>query len=308
MKTAYELLESQVSTPPEVISLFWKLIRTFRRVRGRVLDLGAGDGRFAWGGHFKSYDGIEIDKQASAAAKLPKNAKITNVCAFKMSQSGYDLCIGNPPYVRHHDIERPWRKRISRSLQRDLGIVFNGIGNLYLYFFGLALAKTADTGLVALLIPFEWVSRPSAKPLREFLQEKQWKVSVYRFEEPIFEGVLTTASIVLIDKADQSGDWSYYNVNSNFEIAPRRGVSGNGSSLLSYSGRDRVWARRGISPGGQKTFTLTEDQRLDAGLRKTDMIPCVTTLKHLPSSVKELTQAAPWSRVSIEAVLRARGA
>ncbi len=48
------------------------------------------------------------------------------------------------------------------------------------------------------------------------------------------------------------------------------------------------WARRGISPGSQKIFTLTEGERVHAGLRNSDVIPCVTTLRAIPRAVRNL--------------------
>lgn len=287
-KTAYELSESQVSTPPRVISLFWELVRQFRPYPARVLDLGAGDGRFAKDGQYLSYAGVEIDPRASRSAVLPSNAKLHTGCAFQTPGNRYDICLGNPPYVRHHDIERPWRKRIAGNIQNELGLALSGIGNLYLYFLCLGLMKTHAQGLVALIIPFEWVSRPSAKPIRQLITTMGWNVSIYRFEAAIFDDVLTTASITIIDKNNKNGAWNFLDISPDFKISVRSGISGNRHSLLPYSLRGRLWARRGISPGGQKTFTLTEEERIRAGLHKRDVLPCVTTLRNLPTTVREL--------------------
>jgi methylase of polypeptide subunit release factors len=200
-KTAYELRQSQVSTPPEVVALFWRVLRQYRADPGKVLDLGSGDGRFARGGYFERYDGIEIDPSASKGAVLPANAKIKTGCAFAVAKKGYDACIGNPPYVRHHDIEQPWKGKVADTIEQELGVTLSGIGNLYLYFLCLALLRTKKDGLVAFVMPFEWVSRPSAQSVRYLLESKGWKVGIYRFETSIFEDVLTTASITIIDKA-----------------------------------------------------------------------------------------------------------
>ena len=190
MKTAYELRESQVSTPPPVVSLFWKLVRRSRPQLGRVLDLGAGDARFSVGGHYEAYDGVEIDPAACAnAVGLPK-VKIYQTCAFRLDQTNYDACIGNPPYVRHHDVEVPWRERTAAKISRNLGFDLSAYSNLYLYFLCLALMKSREDGLVALVVPFEWVSRPSASSIRDYIKEKRWDVKVCRFKKSIFEGVL----------------------------------------------------------------------------------------------------------------------
>ena len=75
--------------------------------------MGAGDARFSSGGHFSHYHGVEIDEDVARSAVLPKNATLQSICAFLHSGANYDACIGNPPYVRHHDIESPWKEEIN---------------------------------------------------------------------------------------------------------------------------------------------------------------------------------------------------
>ncbi len=287
-KSSYELRRSQVSTPPKVISLFWRLVREFRPKPGQILDLGAGDGRFACGGNYSKYDGVEIDPQACRGIRLPQNARMHTTCAFRLKEYGYDACIGNPPYVRHHDIEDEWRQRATARIRRELGVQLSGKSNLYLYFLCLAMLKTQPDGLVALILPFEWVSRPSARPIRSHIEDNGWSVSVFRFKLGIFEDVLTTASITIIDKESRDRSWKYHDVLPGLTTRVRKGISGTKYTILPHSRRGSVWARRGISPGGQKTFTLTDEARREARLSRRDLVPCVTTLRHLPEEVKEL--------------------
>jgi Eco57I restriction-modification methylase len=291
-KTAYELSQSQVSTPAKVVSLFWRLTKNRRERLGKVLDLGAGDARFCRSGNFQKYVGVEIDRSKSQAAVLPDNAKLINNCAFKHRAKFYDGCIGNPPYVRHHDIESPWKETTVARLEDNLGIVLNKHCNLYLYFLCLGLIKTKAKGIVALLIPYEWVSRPSAASLREYIRKQKWDVTVYRFQQPIFKDVLTTASVSIVDKSSRRGRWRYFDITPDFRVKKRNGVSDSKGGVLKYSDRGDVWALRGLSPGSQKVFTLTEGERLHFGLSKRDVVPCVTTLKGVPASLKMLTKAS----------------
>lgn len=287
-KSAYELRRSQVKTPPAVIALLWQIVRKHRTALGRVLDLGAGDARFSVGGLYEEYEGVEIDPDASTEISLPSNGRITVGCAFKHLGSDYSACIGNPPYLRHHDLELPWKRAAAKRIENDLLISFDKHGNLYLYFLCLALTKSATDGLLALVIPYEWVSRPSAGAIRHYIRKRRWSVSVYRFQHAIFAKVLTTASITIIDKASRSGLWRFYDVQSDLTITERHGAAGGRHGLLPYSSRGEIWARRGLSPGSQEVFTLTEDERINAGLRREDVVPCVTTLRNVPETLKEL--------------------
>jgi hypothetical protein len=275
-----------------VISLFWRLARRYREHCGSVLDMGAGDCRFATGGGFDRYTGVEIDGKRVAAAKPPVNGRIIRECAFRHAQGGYDACVGNPPYARHHDIESGWKERTLGRLERELGVSLNRNTNLFIYFLCLGLLKTHDDGLLALVIPYEWVSRPSARAVREYIQANRWNVAVYRFQMAIFPEVLTTASVSIVDKARRDGSWKYYDITPSYRVISRQGAAGSEEGVLPYAARGKVWGLRGLSPGTQKIFTLTEGERIRTGLGQRDVVPCVTTLKDVPRSLRNLSKAA----------------
>ena len=291
-RTAYELSESQVTTPEPVVSLFWRLTKQYRDRFASVLDLGAGDCRFAKGGSFDRYVGVEIDRMRVASANPPANGKIIHSCVFRHHAADYDACIGNPPYARHHDIQKAWKERTVARLEGELDVPLNKHCNLYIYFFCLALLKSSEDGLVALVIPYEWVSRPSAKALREYIQKHKWNVAVYRFQMPIFEGVMTTASVSIVDKARAEGRWNYYDITPAYDVVKRHGITDSRQGVLDYEKRGKIWGLRGLSPGSQKIFTLTEGERIRTGLSKRDVVPCVTTLRAVPRDVRTLSQAA----------------
>jgi hypothetical protein len=290
-KTAYELARSQVSTPPGIVDLFWRITHRYRAHFSRVLDLGAGDGRFAVGGRYASYEGLEIDMTRQPMPGLPQRATIRYGCAFKDEGSNYAACIGNPPYVRHHHLEEKWRDGVARRLQDQANIRLNRKCNLYIYFLFLALLKSRDDGLVSIVVPYEWVSRPSAAPLREFIRSNRWHVDVYRFRDSVFGKVLTTASISVIDKRNRDGHWHYRDLGLDGKITDLGHMTGSSRQALPYEGRGRLWAMRGMSPGTQKVFSLTEGERLHAGLTLDDVLACATSLRNVPPHLSRLTHA-----------------
>ena len=143
-----------------------------------------------------------------------------------------------------------------------------------------------------MVIPYEWVSRPSSSPIREYIRAKKWNVAVYRFRERIFPGVLTTASITIIDKGSTDDKWSFFDLDREFNTVPRAGPAESKEGVINYEKRGSAWALRGLSPGTQKVFTLTEGERKHFGLKRTDVVPCVTTLRAVPPSLRTLTRAA----------------
>lgn len=281
-----------MATPPEIVDVFWRVTGRYRKRLATVLDLGAGDCRFAIGGPIAAYDGIEIDETKRPCTDVPGLATLHYGCAFEFPTAGYSACIGNPPYVRHHDLDETWRDRVAAELSNLTGQSINRKCNLYVYFLLLGILKARPDGLVSMLVPYEWVSRPSAKPLRDFIADNRWHVDTFRFTEPVFDGVLTTASITVIDKRNRDGKWAYRQVSKTGETSSLKSPTGSDKDVLKYEDRGGLWAMRGMSPGTQKVFTLTEGERIHAGLRHDDVLPCVTSLRAIPRDLSTLTPSA----------------
>ena len=291
VKNSYDLPRSLVDTPVDIVSVFWKIVQRYRQQIPNVLDLGAGDGRFAvGGGQYDEYVGVEIDTDRKPATGLPISAKISYECVFQHEKEGYAACVGNPPYARHHDIEPGWRDEIAKRISELTGYDVNQTCNLYVYFLFLALLKSCTDGLVAMIVPYEWVARPAALPLRNYINKHGWQVDTYRFSEPIFRSVETTASISIIDKKNPSGLWNFSSIDRGGDVTALPGITGSKDPLLDYSARGKIWSMRGMSPGTQTVFTLTESQRINAGLSTDDVYRCVTSLRDVPNDFSNLTQ------------------
>ncbi|HXL59597.1 MAG TPA: hypothetical protein VN959_02830 [Mycobacterium sp.] len=261
---------------------------------GKVVDFGGGDGRFALFGQFDEYVGYEIDPRLCSAAELPVNSRIANQCAFSAPLDNADLCIGNPPFVRNQDLPTGWRDRASKVIFKRLGVTVSGLANAWQYFFFLALATAKPDGVCALVVPYEWVSRPSSKAVRTYIERSGWDVAVYRLVDATFRSVLTTASITVIDKASKSGSWSYFEESSTGAYRPLSSPSGSADGVIPYMDRATAlkassFAKRGLSPGTQQVLTLTEGERVRQALRiGVDVVPCVTTLRDLPTGCTRL--------------------
>ena len=154
------------------------------------------------------------------------------------------------------------------------------------------LFRTKPDGMVAMIVPFEWVSRPSANSLREYIRENKWNVDVYRFADDIFPRVMTTASLTIIDKSKRKNKWRYYSINSSFKFKSIADPHTADNGVLEYKrGRADVYAKRGLSPGTQKVFLLTEGERIHFGLQPgEDVLPAVSTLRHVPTSLRALNR------------------
>lgn len=292
------LARCQVSTPDDLVIATWRHVLAARKSVAKVVDFGAGDGRFANHGEYGEYVGYEIDSRVCKDSTLPGNARLVNRCAFSDTIEDADVCIGNPPFVRNQDLPNGWRQRASKVLQDRLGVSISGLANAWQYFFFLALASAREDGLVALIIPYEWVSRPSSKAVRDYIRTQGWSVTVYRLVDARFNSVLTTASITIVDKSTHDGVWSYFAETASGAYLPMPTASGSAAGVIPYRSRSASpkslpHARRGLSPGTQKVLTLTEGERVRSGLRiGRDVVACVTSLRPVPPGVRSLDEEA----------------
>lgn len=287
----------QVDTPHDVVAAVWKHVEQRRKRIAKVIDFGAGDGRFATAGEYEQYVGYEIDPRRCLTSKLPARASLVNACAFSDTVADADICIGNPPFVRNQDLPQGWRRRAAAVVKKRTGVQISGLANAWQYFAFHALASTKSDGLIALVIPYEWVSRPSAKALREYIRSRGWDVSVYRLRDETFQRVLTTSSITIIDKTGRCGKWRFFIESDGSPYEPLDSESGGKFGLVHYSTRgevstQKIHVKRGLSPGTQQALTLTEGERIRAGLKASvDVVPCVTSLRALGSDAEVLTKA-----------------
>ena len=288
------LTRCQIDTPPDLIQLTWHHVKRLRPRLGKVIDFGAGDARFSKPGEYQEYLGYEIDEQRHISVDVPDNVRLINRCAFSDEIVDADLCIGNPPFVRNQDLPYGWRQHAAEVLFRRTGVSVSGIANAWQYFFLLGLTSIKSNGLCALIVPYEWVSRPSVRALRKYIEDNRWHVTVNRLSDRRFRKVLTTSSITIVDKAKKDGIWEYFQEAAPGEFTRLPSPTGAPSGILPYARRSQIpagspRAMRGLSPGTQKVLTLTEGERIRNGLHiDRDVVPCVTSLRNLPSDSADL--------------------
>ena len=279
------LATCQVSTPRPLVREVWRLVHERRRHIGSVLDLGAGDARFAEHGRFDTYVAVEIDPERRPSSRARPNVLYQTLCALDVDGQ-FDLCIGNPPYIRHQDLTAQWKARAAAKIGREFQIHPDGRSNAYLYFLWCALANTTSTGICALVVPSDWLTRPSATGFRAYLASKLWGVDVYRLGDDQFDDdVHTTACITIIDKsAPAPGTRLHVRAGRDrWKLATRRLTA---SGYLAYAKeRAELYACRGYSTGSQAAFILTDAQRRAARIDQKHCRPCVTSFRHLPTDV-----------------------
>jgi len=171
----------QTFTPPGVIdSMLGWAGRGVAPVR--VVDPGTGSARFltAAGRRWQAAElvGVETDPLAAmigratlAAAGMAERAAIllTDYRSLHLpSAGGRTLFIGNPPYVRHHQVPAAWKAWL-RCTARRLGLPASGLAGLHAHFFlaTALLAVPGDAG--ALVTAAEWLDVNYGRLVRALL-------------------------------------------------------------------------------------------------------------------------------------------
>ena len=170
-----------VYTPPQIVASMtaWAASQCDPL---RVVDPGAGSGRFllAAGARFPKAALIGIESDPLAALILRANlcaqgfadrAEVTVAdyrSATLLPVRGPSLFIGNPPYVRHHELGATWKTWFAKSARR-VGIKASKLAGLHIHFFfkTLELARHGDTGVF--ITSSEWLDVNYGSALRELL-------------------------------------------------------------------------------------------------------------------------------------------
>lgn len=200
--------QGAIYSPGSIVAFMMTQAQTQSRP-GRVIDVGAGSARFlvAAGRTFDdaALIGVELDPFASllarghlAAAGLAQRSQIVNADYrdFADPFEGTTLYIGNPPYVRHHQIPEHWKSWLTAQAAQQ-GIRASQLAGLHAYFF-LATARQARTGDHGLFITSsEWLDVNYGNLVRELLLDRLGGLRFHVVEptaEP-FPGTQTTAVI-----------------------------------------------------------------------------------------------------------------
>ncbi|HEY8141957.1 MAG TPA: class I SAM-dependent methyltransferase, partial [Kofleriaceae bacterium] len=189
MQPARRLELGQWFTPPEVADLALALAGC----SGRVLDPACGDGVFlararAAGVPAADLVGVELDPAAAAAARaaLPGvRVEQGDLFDFEPDARGYDLVVGNPPYVRQERIAPRQKERVRRRLAADWPDLpateierLVGRGDLAVAVLARALRLCRTGGRVAMVVSSALLDAGYARPLWRLVERVGHLVAV----------------------------------------------------------------------------------------------------------------------------------
>lgn len=268
----------------------------------------------------KSAVGIEIDPAFCEVARRlwsdtglkMVSGDFTRIVASDAAPPAPNLIMANPPYVRHHHLERDDKVRLRDLAYKMTSIEVNGLAGLYVYFLLLATAWMENEGMAAWLIPSEFMDVNYGAALKSYLTDRVTLIRVHRFDpdDVQFDDALVSSVVlvfrksppppshaveftfggsiikphvsesILLDRLRKSRKWTAHPCH---EKNDRRTASDGYGPTLS----DFFRIQRGIATGSNKFFVLDRAEALRLGLPARYLRPILPSPRHLKTTAIE---------------------
>lgn len=195
---------------------------------------------------------IEIDKKYYKEAILKLNKllekyqitgvkwNILNEDALKIHQYNgqMDFVIGNPPYVRVHNLDIEVRNYIKDNYK----LCNNGIIDLYIAFYELGLNMLNERGKLCYITPNSFMYNNSFSIFREHIRKEQFLSKLINFGSEKVFNVSTYTAIMLLDKTHKSNLFDYYCYeNKCIQFIETLNIDNFKNKIWSFSSNDNMY-------------------------------------------------------------------
>jgi type I restriction-modification system DNA methylase subunit len=120
-------------------------------------------------------------------------------------QGGFDVVVGNPPYVRQEVIS-PFKPFFEKAYK-----TYHGTADLFVYFIEKGITMLKPEGLYSIIVANKWMRANYGKPLRQWLKQRQLVEIVDFGDLPVFEDA-TAYPCVMTVSPKAMGENQQFNV------------------------------------------------------------------------------------------------
>ena len=218
---------------------------------------------------------------------------------------GFNLVICNPPYVRHHHMDKAAKARLLAATAASSGIQMAGLAGLYCYFLGLSHAWMEPDGVAGWLIPSEFMDVNYGVPLKRYLLDQVELIRIHRFDpnELQFGDALVSSAVVWFRKRkapvrhevefSYGGTLATPKLSRMLPLASLQGaakwtsLAADGIRAISTGRRlaDFFDIKRGLATGDNAFFIMTREEIAAHELPVEFFKPILPGPRHLESDV-----------------------
>jgi tRNA1(Val) A37 N6-methylase TrmN6 len=123
------------------------------------------------------------------------------------ANGGFDVVIGNPPYVRVENISLTQKDYFQQCYSS-----FKGRADLYVYFYEISIELVKKAGYISFITPNKWFKTKYGENLRDLMKELQILEITDFFELKIFEDASTEPQIIVFKNLKGGKTFKYIRV------------------------------------------------------------------------------------------------
>lgn len=133
------------------------------------------------------------------------NIRLTNALTIYEYNNKMDYVVGNPPYVRVHNLEDSYK------MVKSFHFANGGMTDLFLVFFELGFRMMNKGGKLCYITPSSWLNSLAAANMRNYIYLHRKLVGLVDLEHyQAFEGATTYTLISLFDNSKTQNTFDYY--------------------------------------------------------------------------------------------------
>jgi len=221
----------------------------------------------------------ELDLHVRQGNSLIDDESVAGLNAFKweekfkevIKEGGFDVVIGNPPYVRQEEI-----MEFKPFFQTKFCDVYSGVADLYVYFFERGLSLLNEQGYFGFIVSNKFIHSKYGTNLRKYLQ-LNYKILrlIDKFDDKVFADASVDPCIIIIQKEKPKKNHTIYfndnvkvlqdNLSENSwvfaeskEITIKKKIDSKGRKIKNMLDVNIYF---GIKSGLNEAFIIKEDQK-----------------------------------------------
>ena len=130
-----------------------------------------------------------------------------------LNNGGFDVVIGNPPYIRQEKI-----KELKPKLEIEKYQSYNGTADIYIYFFEQGYRLLRDGGVLSFITSNKYTRAKYGKEFRDFVLANTQILEYIDFNGvKVFESATVDTSILTFKKTKNTSDFLYCGIGESYK-------------------------------------------------------------------------------------------